>query len=150
MKTKIAIAGSLLGIVLIASTVLFVAYQLGIFVPPIDIFGGMKTPQSPPTRAQLQLIWHAPLPPQSQASGNPVPSANGVVYQLVGNELLGFDQISGQLVYQRDLSLYGQLDPGSLNVDNDKLSTTSLDGFLHLFDASSDQKPQLSELPLAV
>jgi pimeloyl-ACP methyl ester carboxylesterase len=154
MKTRrvivVSLLGTLLGILLIASILLFVAYQFGIFVPPIDIFGGMKTPQSPPTRAQLQLIWHAPLPRQSQASGNPVPSVNGVVYQLVGNELLGFDQNSGQLVYQRDLSLYGQLDPGSLNVDNDKLSITSLDGFIHLFDASSDQTPRLSELPLAV
>ena len=154
MKTRrvivVSLLGTLLGILLIASTLLFVAYQFGIFVPPIDIFGGMKTPQSPPTRAQLQLIWHAPLPPQSQASGNPVPSANGVVYQLVGNQLLGFDQNSGQLVYQRDLSLYGQLDPDSLSVDNGKLSITSLDGFIHLFDASSDQTLPLSELPLAV
>ena len=154
MKTKRAIIGALLGtllgIVLIASTVLFVAYQLGLFVPPIDIFGGMKTPQSPPTRAQLQLIWHTPLPGQSQASGNPVASPNGVVYQLVGNQLLGFDQKSGQLEYQRDLSSYGQLDPDSLSVDNNKVSITSLDGFVHLFDASSDQTPQLSELPLPV
>src|SRR5207248_10859674 len=126
VKTKRAIVRSLLGILLIASTFLFVAYQLGIFVPPIDIFGGMKTPESPSTRAQLQLIWRKPLPPQSQASGNPVPSPNGVVYQLVGTQLLGFDQKSGQLEYQRDLSPYGQLDPDSLSVDNDKVSITSL------------------------
>src|SRR5436305_10748341 len=150
MKTKIAIVGSLLGIVLIASTILFVAYQLGIFVPPIDIFGGMKTPESPPTRAQLQLIWHTPLPRQSEASGNPVTSPNGVVYQLVENQLLGFDQKSGQLEYQRDLSPYGQLEPDSLSVDNDKISITSLDGFVHLFDASADQTPQMSELPSPV
>ncbi len=150
MKTKRAIVGSILGILLIASTILFVAYQLGIFVPPLDIFGGMKTPEIPPTRAQLQLIWHTPLPHQSQASGNPVTSPNGVVYQLVGTQLLGFDQKSGQLEYQRDLSPYGQLDPDSLSVDNDKVSITSLDGFVHLFDASADQTPQLSELPLPV
>jgi hypothetical protein len=154
MKTKRAIIGALLGtllgIVLIASTILFVAYQLGLFVPPIDIFGGMKTPESPPTRAQLQLIWHTPLPGQSQASGNPVPSPNGIVYQLVGTQLLGFDQKSGQLDYQRDLSSYGQLDPDSLSVDNDKVSITSLDGFVHLFDASADQTPQLNELPLPI
>jgi outer membrane protein assembly factor BamB len=150
MKTKLAIVGSLLGILLIASTILFVAYQLGIFVPPIDIFGGMKTPESPPTRAQLQLIWHTPLPGQSQASGNPVTSPNGVVYQLVGTQLLGFDQKSGQLEYQRDLSPYGQLDPDSLGVDNDKVYITSLDGLVHLFDASADQTPQMSELPLPV
>src|SRR2546421_7297568 len=150
MKTKRAIVGSVLGILLIASTILFVfvTYQLGILVPPIDIFGGMNTPESPPTRAQLQLIWHTPLPTQSQASGNPVPSPNGVVYQLAGIQLLGFDQKSGQLEYQRDLSPYGQLDPDSLSVDNDKVSLTSLDGFVHLFDASSDQKPQMNELPL--
>src|SRR5947209_3915808 len=152
MKTRrvivVSLLGTLLGILLIASTILFVAYQLGIFVPPIDIFGGMKTPEIPPTRAQLQLIWHTPLPRQSQASGNPVPSPNGVVYQLVGTQLLGFDQKSGQLEYQRDLSPYGQLDPDSLSVDNDKISITSLDGFVHLFDASADQTPQLSELPL--
>ena len=111
MKTRrvivVSLLGTLLGILLIASTLLFVAYQFGIFVPPIDIFGGMKTPQSPPTRAQLQLIWHAPLPPQSQASGNPVPSANGVVYQLVGNQLLGFDQNSTtKLLDDPFLSLY--------------------------------------------
>src|SRR5205809_4331540 len=116
MKTKRAIIGSLLGILLIASTILFVAYQLGILVPPIDIFGGMKTPESPPTRAQLQLIWHTPLPPQSQASGNPVSAPNGIVYQLVGTQLLGFDQKAGQPEYQRDLSSYGQLDPDSLSV----------------------------------
>jgi outer membrane protein assembly factor BamB len=150
MKTKRAIVGSLLGILLIASTILFVAYQLGMFVPPIDIFGGMKTPESPPTRAQLQLIWHTPLPSQSQAAGNPVPSPNGVVYQLVGTQLLGFDQKSGQLEYQRDLSPDGQLDPDSLSVDNDKISITSLDGFVHLFDASVDQTPQISELPIPV
>ncbi len=144
------IVGSILGILLIASTILFVAYQLGIFVPPIDIFGGMKTPEGPPTRAQLQLIWRAPLPEQSLASGNPVTSPNGIVYQLVGTQLLGFDQKSGQLEYQRDLSPYGQLDPDSLSVDNDKVSITSLDGFIHLFDASSDQAPQVSELPLPV
>jgi pimeloyl-ACP methyl ester carboxylesterase len=151
MRTRRAIIGSLLVIILIlliVSTILFVAYQFGLFVPSIDIFGGLKTPSSPPTRAQLQLIWHRPLPSQSQASGNPVPSPNGVVYQLVGNQLLGFDQNSGQLEYQRDLSSYGQLDPGSLSVDNDKVSITFLDGFVHLFDASSDQTPQLSELPL--
>ncbi len=154
MKTRRAIVasivGSILGILLLASTILFVAYQLGIFVPPLDIFGGMKTPEIPPTRAQLQLIWHTPLPHQSQASGNPVTSPNGVVYQLVGTQLLGFDQKSGQLEYQRDLSPYGQLDPDSLSVDNDKVSITSLDGFVHLFDASADQTPQLSELPLPV
>src|SRR5258708_38169786 len=155
MKTKRAIVGSIivgsiLGILLIAATILFVAYQLGIFVPPLDIFGGMKTPESPPTRAQLQLIWHTPLPRQSQASGNPAASANGILYQLVGTQLLGFDQNSGQLEYQRDLSPYGQLDPDSLSVDNDKISITSLDGFVHLFDASADQTPQLSELPLPV
>jgi outer membrane protein assembly factor BamB/pimeloyl-ACP methyl ester carboxylesterase len=154
MKTKRAIVGaivgSILGILLIASAILFVAYQLGIFVPPFDIFGGMKTPESPPTRAQLQLIWHTPFPRQSQVSGNPVASPNGVVYQLVGTQLLGFDQKSGQLEYQRDLSPYGQLDPDSLSVDNDKISITSLDGFVHLFDASADQTPQLSELPLPV
>jgi hypothetical protein len=151
MKTKRAIIVSLLVIMLIvlaASTILFVAYQLGIFVPPIDIFGGMKTPQSPPTRAQLQLIWHTPLPAQSQVSGNLVPSQNGVVYHVVGNQLLGFDQKSGQIEYQRDLSLYGQLDPDSLSVDNDKISITSVDGFIHIFDAASDQTPELSELPL--
>jgi hypothetical protein len=154
MKTRkvvvVSLLAALLGILLLASTLLFVAYQFGIFVPPIDIFGGMKTPQSPPTRAQLQLIWHAPLPPQSEASGNPVLSPNGVVYQLVGNQLLGFDQQSGELVYQRDLSVYGQLDPGSLSVDNDKVYITSLDGFVHLFGVSSDQAPQLNELPLAL
>src|SRR5438128_10381942 len=154
MKTRRAIVasivGSILGILLLASTILFVAYQLGIFVPPLDIFGGMKTLGSPPTRAQLQLIWHTPLPRQSHATGNPVPSPNGVVYQLVGTQLLGFDQKSGELEYQRDLSSYGQLDPDSLSVDNDKVSLTSLDGFFHLFDASSDQTPQLSELPLSV
>jgi hypothetical protein len=155
MKTRRAVIvwsllGTLLGILLIVSTILFVAYQLGVFVPPIDIFGGMKTPQSPPTRAQLQLIWHTPLPSQSQASGNPVLSPNGVVYQLVGTQLLGFDQKSGQLVYQRDLSLYGQLDPNSLSVDNDRVSITSLDGFVHLFDTFSDQTPQLNELLLPV
>lgn len=144
------IVGSILGIVLIASTILFVAYQLGIFIPPIDLFGGMKTPEGPPTRAQLQLIWRTPLPRQSQASGNPVTSTNGIVYQLVGTELLGFDQKSGQLEYQRDVSPYGQLDPDSLNVDNDKVSITSLDGFVHLFDASADQTPQVSELPSPV
>src|SRR5260221_12766999 len=110
----------------------------------------MKTLESPPTRAQLQLIWHTPLPRQSQASGNPVPSPNGVVYQLVGTQLLGFDQKSGQLEYQRDLSPYGHLDPDSLSADNDKISINSLDGFVHLFDASADQTPQLSELPLPV
>jgi len=153
MKTRRAIVGSLLVIVLIVlitSIILIVAYQYGIFVPPIDIFGGMKTPQSPPTRAQLQLIWHTPLPDQSQASGNPVSSTNGVVYQLVGTQLLGFDQNSGQLEYQRDLSLYGQLDPSSLSVDNDKVSITTFDGLVHVFDAFSDQTPQLSELPLPV
>ena len=93
MKTRRAIiwslVGTLLGILLIFSLIiLFVAYQFGVFVPPIDIFGGMlKTPQSPPTRAQLQLMWHTPLPGQSQASGNPVLSPNGVVYQLVGTSL---------------------------------------------------------------
>ena len=50
MKTRrvivVSLLGTLLGILLIASTLLFVAYQFGIFVPPIDIFGGMKTPQS--------------------------------------------------------------------------------------------------------
>jgi outer membrane protein assembly factor BamB len=151
MKTKRAIIVSLLVIVLIvlaASSILFVAFQLGIFVPPIDILGGMKTPQSPPTRAQLQLIWHTPLPTQLQASGNLVPSSNGVVYQVVGTQLLGLDQKSGQIEYQRDLSLYGQLDPGSLSVDNDKISITSVDGFIHIFDASSDQTPELNELPL--
>ena len=135
MKTRRAIiwslVGTLSGILLIVSIILFVAYQFGVFVPPIDIFGGMKTPQSPPTRAQLQLMWHTPLPGQSQASGNPVISPNGVVYQLVGTQLLGFDQKSGQLVYQRDMSLYGQLDPDSLSVDNDKISIISLDGFIH-------------------
>src|SRR6266481_251564 len=150
MKTKRAIRRAIKGILLIASTILFDTYQLGIFVPPIDIFGGMKTPEIPPTRAQLQLIWHTPLPRQLQASGNPVTSPNGVVYQLVGTQLLGFDQKSGQLDYQRDLSPYGQLDPDSLSVDNDKISITSLDGFVHLFDASADQTPQLSELPLPV
>ncbi len=144
------IVGSILGILLIASTILFVAYQLGIFVPPIDIFGGMKTPEGLPTRAQLRLIWRAPLPGLSLASGNPVTSPNGIVYQLVGTQLLGFDQKSGQPEYQRDLSPYGQLDPDSLSVDNDKVSITSLDGFIHLFDASSDQAPQVSELPLPV
>ena len=87
MKTRRAIVwslvGTLSGILLIVSIILYVAYQFGVFVPPIDIFGGMKTPQSPPTRAQLQLMWHTPLPGQSQASGNPVISPNGVVYQLV-------------------------------------------------------------------
>src|SRR5260370_5598655 len=141
MKTKLAIVGSLLGILLIASTILFVAYQLGIFVPPIDIFGGMKTPESPPTRAQLQLIWHTPLPGQSQASGNPVTSPNGVVYQLVGTQLLGFDQKSGQLEYQMDLSPYGQLDPDSLGVDNDTVYIISLDGLFPLFDASAGHTP---------
>ena len=154
MKTRRAIiwslVGTLLGILLIFSIILFVAYQFGVFVPPIDIFGGMKTPQSPPTRAQLQLMWHTPLPGQSQASGNPVLSPNGVVYQLVGTQLLGFDQKSGQLEYQRDMSLYGQLDPDSLSVDNDTISFNSLDGFIHIFDTSSDQTPQLSELPLPV
>jgi len=153
MKTRAIVGsllGTLLGILLIVSTILFVAYQLGVFVPPIDIFGGMKTPESPPTRAQLQLMWHTLLPSQSQTSGNPVAPPNGVVYQLVGTQLLGFDQKSGQLEYQRDASLYGQLDPDSLSVDNDKISITSLDGFVHLFDASSDQTPQLSELPLPV
>lgn len=145
-----AIVGSLLGILLIASTIILVAYQLGIFVPPIDIFGGMKTPERPPTRAELQLIWHTPLLRQSQASGNPVLSPNGLVYQLVGTQLLGFDQKSGQLEYQRDLSPYGQLDPDSLSVDNDKISLISFDGFVHLFDASADQTPQMSELPLPV
>src|SRR5947209_8269420 len=150
MKTKLAIVGSVLGILLITSTILFVTYQLGILVPPIDIFGGTKTPERPPTRAQLQLIWHTPLPRQSEASGNPVPSPNGVVYQLMGNQVLGFDQKSGQLEYQRDLSSYGQLDPNSLRIDNNKISITSLDGFIHLFDASSDQTPQMSELPLPI
>jgi PQQ-like domain/Putative serine esterase (DUF676) len=155
MKTRGAIiVGSLLGtllcILLIVSIILFVAYQFGVFVPPIDIFGGMKTPQSPPTRAQLQLMWHTPLPGQLQASGNPLASPNGVVYQLVGTQLLGFDQKSGQLEYQRDMSLYGQLDPASLSIDKDTISITSLDGFIHIFDASSDQAPQLNELPLPV
>ncbi len=150
MKTKRAIVVSVLGILLIASTILFVTYQLGILVPPIDIFGGMKTPERPPTRAQLQLIWHTPLPRQSEASGNPVTSPNGAVYQLMGNQLLGFDQKSGQLEYQRDLSSYGQLDPDSLRVDNDKIYITSLDGFVHLFDGSADQTPQMSELPLPI
>ncbi|HEX6478427.1 MAG TPA: PQQ-binding-like beta-propeller repeat protein, partial [Ktedonobacteraceae bacterium] len=153
MKTRVtivAIVGSILGILLIASTILFVAYQFGIFVPPIDIFGGIKTPESSPTRAQLQLIWHTPLPRQSQASGKPVTSPNGLVYQLVGSQLLGFDQKSGQLEYQRDLSPYGQLDPDSLSVENDKVSISSLDGFVHLFDAFDDQTTQLSELPLPV
>src|SRR2546421_12625829 len=111
MKTKRAIIGSLLGILLIASTILFVAYQLGIFVPPIDIFGGMKTPESPPTRAQLQLIWHTPLPTQSQASGNPVPSPNGVVYQLAGTQLPGFTKKPGNSSNQRTLTPYEKLDP---------------------------------------
>ncbi|HEY6284883.1 MAG TPA: PQQ-binding-like beta-propeller repeat protein, partial [Ktedonobacteraceae bacterium] len=154
MKTKRAIIWSLLGtlsgILLIVSIILFVAYQFGVFVPSIDIFGGMKTPQSPPTRAQLQLMWHTFLPSQSQASGNPVLSPNGVVYQLMGTQLLGFDQKSGQLEYQRDMSLYGQLDPDSLSVDNNTISITSLDGFIHIFDATSDQTPQLNELPLPV
>src|SRR5438270_11452804 len=115
MKTRRAIlwplVGTLLGILLIVSGILFVAYQLGVYVPPINIFGGMKTPQSPPTRAQLQLMWHNTLlPSQSQAAGNPLASANGVVYQLVGTQLLGFDQKSGQLEYQRDMGLYGKLD----------------------------------------
>src|SRR5260370_7240107 len=105
MKTKRAIVasivGSILGILLIAATILFVAYQLGIFVPPLDIFGGMKTPEIPPTRAQLQLIWHTPLPHQSQASGNPVTSPNCVFYHLLVPQLLGFDQNSTQLQYQR-------------------------------------------------
>src|SRR5258708_12086743 len=118
MKTRRAIVasivGSILGILLLASTILFVAYQLGIFVPPLDIFGGMKTPESPPTRAQLQLIWHTPLPRQLQASGNPVASPNGIVYQLVGTQLLGFDQKPGQLEHQMDLSPYAQLHPHPL------------------------------------
>src|SRR5260221_13474951 len=110
----------------------------------------MKTSESPPTRAQLQLIWHTPLPRQSQASANPVPSASGVVYELVRTELLGFHLKSAQLEYERDLSPYAQLDPDSLSVDNDKISIASLDAFVHLFDASADQTPQLSELPLPV
>src|SRR6266480_6601833 len=151
MKTKIAIiVGAILGMLLIVATIMFVAYQLGIFVPPIDIFGGMKTPESSYARAQLQLIWRTPLSRQFQALGNPVISPNGIVYQLVETQLLGFDQKSGQLEYQRDLSPYGQLDPDSLSVDNDKISITSLDGFFHLFDASVDQTPQISELPLPV
>src|SRR5437763_4142754 len=151
MKTKLAIiVVAILGMLLIVATIMFVAYQLGIFVPPIDIFGGMKTPDSSYARAQLQLIWHTPLPRQVQALGNPVISPNGIVYQLMENQLLGFDQKSGELEYQRDLSPYGQLDPDSLSVDNDKVSITSLDGFAHLFDASADQTPQLSELPLPV
>jgi len=57
MKTKLAIiVGAILGMLLIVATIMFVAYQLGIFVPPIDIFGGMKTPDSSYARAQLQLI----------------------------------------------------------------------------------------------
>src|SRR2546428_14018922 len=99
MKTKRAIIGSLLGILLIASTILFVAYQLGVFVPPIDIFGGMKKPESPPTRAQLQLMWQTLLPSQSQTSGNPVAPPNGVVYRLVGTQLPGFAKKSGHLAY---------------------------------------------------
>jgi len=149
MKTKLAIiVGAILGMLLIVATIMFVAYQLGIFVPPIDIFGGMKTPDSSYARAQLQLIWHTPLPRQVQALGNPVISPNGIVYQLMENQLLGFDQKSGQLEYQRDLSPYGQLDPNSLSVDNDKVDITSPDSFVHLFDASADQTPQMNELPL--
>ena len=152
MKTRRAIiwslVGALAGILLIVSIILFVAYQFGVFVPPIDIFGGMKTPQSPPTRAQLQLMWHTPLPEQSQISGNPLISPNGFVYQLVGTQLLGFDQKSGQIEYQRDMSLYGPIDPNSLSTDNNTITVTSLDGFIHIFDTSSDQVPQLSELPL--
>src|SRR5260370_16521910 len=72
MKIKIAILGSILGTLLIAATIMFVAYQLGIFVPPIDIFGGMKTPESSYARTQLQLIWHTPLPRQFQALHNPL------------------------------------------------------------------------------
>src|SRR5437667_12428217 len=104
MKTRAIVGsllGTLLGILLIVSTILFVAYQLGLFVPPIDIFGGMKTPESPPTRAQLQLIWHTPLPHQSQTSAKPVPAPNGVGYQLVGTDRLGFQQKCGQLASHR-------------------------------------------------
>src|SRR5690348_11956686 len=152
MKARRVILWSLLGIVvsiiLTVSLILLVAYQFGLFVPSISIFGGIKTLASPPTRAQLQLIWHAPLPAQAQAVGNPVLSSSGVLYQLVGTQLLGFDEKIGQLVYQRDLSAYGQFDPASLSVDKDKLAITSLDGFIHYFDASFDQTPQLNELPL--
>src|SRR2546423_6319550 len=149
MKTKLAIlVGVILGMLLIAATILFFASKFGIFAPQIDIFGGMKTPDSSYARPQLQLIWHTPLPRQVQALGNPVISPNGIVYQLMENQLLGFDQKSGQLEYQRDLSTYGQLDPDSLSVDNDKVDITSPDGFVHLFDASADQAPQMNELPL--
>src|SRR2546430_988522 len=100
---------------------LFIAIQIGLPVPGIEIFKGLKTPYSETAGAQLQSVWQQKLPSSSQPQGDPIIAQNGRIFQVIGTQLLGFDQKTGDQVYQRELGYI----PESLQVDSGKIYTTS-------------------------